>query len=175
MKENQSITLSSSSHSSSLEFLSEIPDNFLEQIASHWLPLFRFLLEHWGQHTLEVAILEKLSAEEESFLRRELELEGMDLLFLAMTQEMADDLFSWLEWHLLDIWGAGEEIGRLALIFYCHTDIKLNLSEVDKRRLAKRFPFPIIFILTPEQRWQRWLERHSLEFNVAISSAILNR
>ena len=130
-----------------------------------WNEILLTFLDNWGQSIIRCAIVEALDQKLIPSFYRSLELEGNDLFIFTMTQDIAADLFAWLEWQIPHIWGAGEEIGRLVLIFDCSTDITFAPIGAQFKELATRFPFPIIFRLSPHEPWQKWIEQHHFLFS----------
>lgn len=136
----------------------------LDALPQVWQNIAVFLMDHWGQFEASVAMAQPLPDAQRELLARELELSGSYFFTRELTQEMADDLAGWLHRVVPSLWGEKEDLARMNMLFFCPSHLQIKSPQADFASLAKRFPFPLVFVLSPNVDLDEWITRHRFLF-----------
>lgn len=125
-----------------------------------WQEALVYYLAHWGQAAVGVLTASALPKALEPVFRRRLELDGCILRERELTPVQATDFFQWLEAELPNLCGSHfMDLARIALLVDCATEPSIV---GERALLAKRFPFPVLFWLRPEQDVAGWCAKHQV-------------
>lgn len=128
---------------------------------SHWEDIPYYYVEHWGEFSTALCINPSLEPQEHDALVRRIELDGCYLIHRILSHADVADFHSYLARLLPTVWGPAQDIARVALLLSCDPSIEWNPGYAERSAIARRFPCPILFHLTPDVDWKEWAKEHA--------------
>ncbi len=121
-----------------------------------WDDIPYFFVEHWGEFATALCINPPLNEEQHSALVRRMELDGSYLIHRQLTSSDVANFHNYLATLLPQIWGPMQDMARLALFFSCDPSLEWHIDAALRLDLARQFPCPMMFHLSPDADWKEW-------------------